>query len=201
MVREPYRLLRMSHREIAMPRGKTAPDGVRFWKHVNKDGPVHPTLGTACWVWTSTVDVGGYGLFHIGSRKTNDRRGAKAHRWVFEQTHGCTLKDRWDMVLHKCDNRKCVNPEHLFRGTHQENMKDRDVKKRQAHGSRHGMSELTDDQVRHVLARKSWGEPETLKQLAARFGVSLPTLIHIRSGHTWKHLQTPDAAPPAESSD
>lgn len=90
----------------------------RFMNKVNKNGPTHRTLKTKCWVWTASIVTHsiGYGQF----------QGVK----------GCSLAHRasWILyngeipeglfVLHKCDNPICVNPKHLYLGTHADNMKD-----------------------------------------------------------------------------
>ena len=97
----------------------------RFWPKVNKDGPIHPTLGTRCWLWTAGTNGHGYGAFHPGP----GRRGmGKAHRISWTIANG-PIPDGLG-VLHRCDNPPCVNPAHLFLGTDQENHRDMDAKGR-----------------------------------------------------------------------
>jgi hypothetical protein len=92
----------------------------RFWRKLDKDGPVHPVLGTQCWVWTASL-VGRYGGFVIGGRLT------KAHRVAWALTHD----DPGSMhVLHRCDNPLCARPDHLFVGTQLDNVRDMDAKGR-----------------------------------------------------------------------
>jgi hypothetical protein len=190
----------LTHAEAVMNKlGRTPTTAAtRFWLCVNKDGPVHPGLGTACWVWTSHTSKNGYGRFYNGQRPENGQRQMRAHRWSFEQAYGCRLKDDNDMVLHKCDNKLCVRPDHLFRGSQADNMRDRSNKGRQPRGITHPCVRLTEDQVHYIRTKKRRKGPETLKQLAARFGVTLSAIMHIRQGHSWKHLQTPEPAQPAE---
>ena len=101
----------------------------RFWSKVNKTD--------SCWEWTCSTDRGGYGLFGVNYKQW------RAHRFAKHITHG--LDDDKPIVMHTCDNPKCVNPDHLVNGTNKENMEDRNRKgrhvchnrgkKRQADGS------------------------------------------------------------------
>lgn len=90
-------------------------------------------------------------------------------------------------VLHKCDNPKCVNVEHLYLGTHQDNM--RDVKERgrgnpgHLQGSKHGMAKLTEEKVREI--RES---SESAKEIAQRMGVARTTIYDVRNGKIWNHV-------------
>ena len=114
----------------------------------------------------------GYGQF---VRKIDGRwKTCKAHRYAWEAVFG----DPGEMhVLHKCDNPACVNPEHLFLGTHQDNMRDREAKGRFPTGLNHTNAKLTDQEVREI--RQS---PMTGSQLARAYGVTRTLIYSIKSG-------------------
>lgn len=91
----------------------------RFWEKVQK------TEG--CWLWTGTQNGRGYGSIHDGRRET--RRTLKAHRVSYELAHGVEVPSTLE-VMHSCDNRLCVNPDHLSVGTKADNMRDMSAKGR-----------------------------------------------------------------------
>lgn len=98
----------------------------RFWEKVNKDGPTHPNCEAQCWVWAGSLNTKGYGL--ISSNGGN----IVTHRISYE-LHNGSIPDGL-LVLHRCDRPSCVNPNHLFLGTHQDNMDDMAAKGRSTRG-------------------------------------------------------------------
>jgi hypothetical protein len=150
----------------------------RFWKHVNKKGPIHPVLKTRCWLWEAYTEEHGYGKFQIGK----DSR--KAHRVAWWLTHG-----KWPIpnALHKCDVRACVRPDHLFEGNHSDNMRDRLAKGRAAMGSNNGRAKLSENEVLRIRERYSTGDVSQL-QLAKFYGVSEQLIQSIVKKRRWKHL-------------
>ena len=127
----------------------------RFMEKVDKT--------STCWNWTANTNNKGYGMFSI-----NKAIGKKlAHRISFE-LHGGEIPNG-ACVLHRCDNPACVNPDHLFLGTHRDNMRDKELKGRANHKGRHGNAiKFSDaDQMRILTMRKSG---LSLKTIGAEFG-------------------------------
>jgi hypothetical protein len=137
-----------------------------------------PEPNSGCWLWTGTGTVGGYGTFYFKKAKR------LAHRvsWIL---HNGEIPDGL-YVCHKCDVRCCVNPNHLFLGTHKENAEDmvRKGRARGARGEAHFRSKLTRQQV--IAIRLS---TKSAHELASEFGVSPTNIWGIRGGNTWRHLK------------
>lgn len=135
---------------------------------------------TGCWEWTAGINTYGYGNFGPD----------KAHRWSYQHHFGPIPKGMF--VCHKCDVRHCVNPDHLFLGTNQDNMDDMVNKGRQPKGEKNGRSKLTKQSV--VLMKQFFNRhPPTYLGgqclfLARWFNVSKQTASHIAVGRTWRHL-------------
>lgn len=140
----------------------------------------------ACWPWRGALNSQGYGLINYQSHRR------RAHRVALEVI-GTTIPDG-SYVLHRCDNRACVNPAHLFFGTHLDNMADRHMKGRDylsGHpGVSHHAARLTPEQV--DLIRRLYADGAgSHSQLSAQFGVSKEQIGHIVRGERWKVLGTP----------
>jgi hypothetical protein len=152
--------------------------------------------GAGCWEWQGSLATNGYGQFfrNDGSRQ--------AHRISWEYENGEIPEDLH--VCHKCDNRKCVRPSHLFLGTRSDNMKDM-VKKfrhntapgcaamrkvRKIHtGQNNHQCRLTDEQA--MIAKCCPKKRGLSSRLAKLFGVSLTVICDIRAGKRWTHLPDP----------
>jgi len=114
-VGQPYKYIQGHQRSNYRPLKQ------RFWEKVRKSA--------GCWIWTGCKDRKGYGHIGIGSKL----RSVAAHRISYKFAYGDF--DQSLFVLHKCDNTSCVNPKHLFLGTHQDNMRDMVAKGRQVQGN------------------------------------------------------------------
>ncbi len=157
----------------------------RFWEGVDKSGGPD-----ACWPWTGVKLRGGYGAIRAVHRGRS--RGLKAHRVAFMLANGEVQDDL--MVLHSCDNRVCCNPDHLFQGTHLDNMRDMDRKGRRRgepphrRGERANGARLTEAKVREIRDRYAVGGT-THRKLALRYGVSDRTIRLIVLREAWAHIK------------
>lgn len=145
----------------------------RFWDKVNKNGPIHPVHG-GCWIWTAYKTPLGYGAFCLAGK-------ILSHRLSWEYANGPIPVGMF--VLHKCDVRSCVNPEHLFLGTQKDNMADRNAKGRYAKGETHKQTKLTNADVLAIRA-----DTRTSRVVAREYSVSHQNINHIRSRKGWTHL-------------
>ena len=143
-----------------------------FWSKVSKSPH-------GCWNWTAHTDKGGYGTLSVGASP------CKSHRFSWMIHRGAIPEGLG--VLHKCDNPRCVNPDHLFLGTNTDNTEDRDAKGRQVQGDRHPDAKLTSEDVKEI---RSVFVPRSRKTgaraLARKFGVAKSTLLGVVNRTTWK---------------
>ena len=154
----------------------------RFWEKV-----VIPADKTQCFEWIGFKDPDGYGRCGIGTSK----RHVGAHRaaWIIA---GGAIPEGMH-VLHRCDNRGCVNALHLFLGTNLDNVNDMTRKGRQNRGSLHPRAVLNEKLAREIKQLLADGVPQ--KKLARMYGVSRDTIRGIYRGQSWKHITlTPNEA-------
>lgn len=140
---------------------------------------------SGCWNWMSCVQGNGYGRVRFGGKTEY------VHRLSYATFVG-TVPVGMD-VCHRCDNRRCCNPDHLFLGTREDNMKDAKAKGRLSIGDKHGEklcgekgpgSKLNLRQVKAI--RRCLAEGQTVSQLASAYGVSKDNIRRINRGDTWK---------------
>lgn len=163
----------------------TPKQSVSFWSRVNR------TKG--CWLWRGATNWDGYGRFRVGTKL------ARAHRVSYEEVNGGRIPAGF-IVMHTCDEPRCVRPSHLRLGTHAENIAEREAKGRGAGGDafpramrprrqNHGCAKLTDAQVAEIRQSYAAGG-SSHASLARKFGVSKKTVTLILNWKTWK--PTPD---------
>jgi len=147
----------------------------RFWSKVRKGNQA------VCWTWMGALNSSGYGVLGvIGTTKL-----VLAHRYAYQQAHPQEMIDG-KIVMHSCDNRRCVNPDHLSVGDSQANVQDMYNKGRQARkgGDGHGRAVLTWADVRHIRATYS-GKYGELQSLCRVYKVTKSTLMALLAGRTW----------------
>lgn len=147
----------------------------RFWPKV------HKTEG--CWIWTAARDAGGYGWFGLPGRNGGSEH---AHRVAYRLLVGPIPPGA--SVCHRCDNRACVNPDHLFLGTDADNVADMVSKGRNrgAVGSRNCHARVSEEDIPKIRAMVKQGHAQN--EVARYFGVSAAEVNKIVLGHRWRHV-------------
>jgi hypothetical protein len=142
-----------------------------------------PEPNTGCWLWIGNVNFKGYGQIGIGA---NSMRAT--HRVAYESFIGPIPGGL--QVLHKCDVPACCNPDHLWLGTHQDNIDDKMRKGRhrpgvhsKSSGSRNGNSKLTAAAAAHIKQGLMSGS-----EYADLYGVTRSLVCAIQKGRVWKHV-------------
>lgn len=135
---------------------------------------------SGCWIWKGSFMRAGYGQFQYKYAFT-------AHRasWLFFKGEIPKGMD----VCHHCDNRKCVNPSHLFLGTHQDNMDDRSKKDRQCRGERYPKAKLKDQDISDIRRDYRYGNGQLL---ADKYGIGKTMLHNIVKRKAWMHVKEAD---------
>lgn len=138
-----------------------------------------PEPNTGCWLWLRAVDPKlGYGSLKFGQRIMRAHRASwLAHRGPIPAGL---------CVCHRCDNRMCINPEHLFLGTRKDNAQDAAQKHRTTYGVRHHAAKLDPDSVRAIRAGSSVGRTQI--ELARDFGVSRASISLVVNRHVWRRV-------------
>lgn len=132
-----------------------------FWVHVAEVGN--------CWEWQGARFTTGYGAVRVGATKVG------AHRYAFELVNGPISGDR--AVLHRCDNRLCVRPGHLFLGTKADNARDMLAK------GRAPAQRLTFEDALEIRRLRAAGY--SVSGIAETYSISGQTVRDVIRGHTW----------------
>ena len=155
-----------THRSVPPLR---ASDIERFWAKVNFAGP------NGCWEWQGAYRSYGYGGFRLGGRSHSSY---PSHRISWYLANGRIPPNMY--VCHRCDNKRCVNPRHLFAGNNRANVADALAK-----GILAGQHKLTESQVRNIRAESEDGEVSRRK-LSKKYGVNQATIAKIVLRKTWQ---------------
>lgn len=135
--------------------------------------------GPDCWGWTGALDDEGYAVLSLWARP------ARAARAMLALIYGPLPPGM--VVRHKCDNRVCVNPDHLTVGSQADNIADKVARDRQARGTGNAAAKLTEPDVRDIRARHAAGA--SAKALAREYGVNPRAITFVVRGTTWRHVQ------------
>ena len=141
-----------------------------------------------CWNWLGTLKgtdkLKQYGSITVGSRIDGTRKQMSAHRFSYQVFNGEIPVGMF--VCHTCDNPKCVNPKHLFLGTRQDNVDDRESKNRNviSSGEKHGNSKLTELQVLNIRQLKIDGVSRL--EIHKITGISKTLIKEVLTYRNWK---------------
>lgn len=139
---------------------------------------------SGCHLWVGRIMHKGYGHFSVGTTTV------RAHRFAYERKHGPI--PNWMMVCHKCDVRACVNPDHLFLGTAQDNMQDCVSKGRAVNcgtsgrdqsGEKNYRAVLNEGKVKQIRADVAAGMSR--RAAGRKYGVHFQTVTAIILGRSW----------------
>ena len=164
--------------------GKRGPQKIplikRFWAKVEKT--------ENCWNWTASCATNGYGQLVI--RENGKQKRWTAHRLSWFIHFGLIPKGEGfhgTCVLHHCDNRKCVNPDHLFLGTNKDNIRDCVAKGRYTppclRGELHPDAKLKEIDVHNIRSSDA-----SISSLARHYNISRYAIYAVKNYFTWKHL-------------
>lgn len=149
-----------------------------FWDRIIKP--------EGCWLYDGAKEINGYG--YLKNPLGEKPKYITAHRLAWILTYGPVPDGK--VVMHTCDVRSCVNPQHLRLGTHEENMADMRAKKRGTYGERSSTAILTEEAVRYIRS-VYWckGKRSNAPELAKKYGCSPGAVHKAARGESWSYLK------------
>jgi hypothetical protein len=137
-----------------------------------------------CWEWQAGLSQHGYGKYKY-KKENGIFSDINAQRYAWKLVFYDLITEQ--EVCHKCDNRKCINPNHLFIGTKKDNNRDRDNKNRTARGEGGGNSKLTDNKV--LFIKECLFNGEKYADIAKKVGISKSNIGKINNFQLWAHVK------------
>lgn len=164
---------------------KTTPIADRLWRRTNKQGPIVRLELGHCWLWTGCATSKGYGSIGLGP--PSPRNSCEStHVVSWKIAHPGKEIPPGMVVRHACDERRCVNPEHLSLGTPLDNSRDAIERGRTAAGEENGRAILTEADV--IEMRRLHGTGVSFTVLAEKHGINFATVSQAIRGVTWKRI-------------
>jgi len=160
------------YRDKVIEHSKSVVD--RFWAKVDKSGG-----SDACWLWIASRDSNGYGAFKVNGKKIN------AHRYSLSLQLGRMPNG---LACHSCDNRQCVNPQHLHEGTHQSNMDECRERGRTCKGVPNTYTAKL-SAVEITAIDQMYRSGKNHREIAEMFDISRNQVGRILRREQWKHIR------------
>ena len=135
-------------------------------------------MPSGCWEWQGTIEKGGYGVLQI------EKKQWRAHRYAYVRRYGAVPDDM--LICHSCNNKLCVNTEHLYVGTHSDNMSDV-IRHGNVKGVGNGRAKLTDADVQEIRRQYATGTISQV-ELGRRYNVAQGHISEIVLGKQWTHV-------------
>lgn len=169
---------------------KTASAKAKYWGKYTKAKTLEDFLTqryrvaeNSCWEALVSTDRHGYPQHHSRPLKKKYNK-SRLHQLAYICWIGDIPKDL--CVLHKCDNTICINPEHLFLGTHTDNNNDKVTKKRHQFGETHHNHKLTEEQIKYIRTLK---DKKSSSEIAEEVGdISPATIRDVLCNRSWRHI-------------
>lgn len=150
-------------------------------EHLRKRYEANVIKKDGCWDWNKAAKHERYMRMHYS--RNEPKLSIHVYSW---RLHNGSIPEGM-CVLHKCDNKRCSNPEHLYLGTNKDNIVDMINKKRHPHGETHGCAKLTEQQVKEIKRLLLLDELSHYA-IARKFNVAHSTIFNIKNSRTWKHV-------------